>query len=55
MDQIPSKWGGGYYIIYFKPTWIKFPANGESGMKAPGSNSLQNEGVGGGGWGRDTV
>ena len=26
--------GGGYYIIYFKPTWIKFPANGESGMKA---------------------
>ena len=39
MDQIPSKrggggGGGGFYIIYFKPTWIKFPANGESGMKA---------------------
>ena len=25
---------GGYYIIYFKPTWIKFPANAERGMKA---------------------
>ena len=23
--------GGGYYIIYFKPTWIKFPANGGVG------------------------